>query len=86
VTAQISPYLFIKSELAYVFQPIMFETLGFLNESTIDFVESIGRRFRVLFDDSRLTGFMLQRLSVCIQRFNSVILPNSFVVDFCGIN
>jgi hypothetical protein len=46
-------------ELAYLFQPIVFETLGPLNASAIDFVESIGRRFRVLFDDSRETCFLL---------------------------
>jgi hypothetical protein len=71
---------------AYLFQPIAFETLGPLNASAIDFVESIGRRLRVLFDDSRETGFLFQRLSVCVQRFNSVILQNSFVVDSCGID
>ena len=68
-------------EQSYLFQPLAFETLGPLNASAIDFVNTIGRRIRVLSDDSRESSFLFQRLSVCIQRFNSVILQNSFVGD-----
>jgi hypothetical protein len=42
---------------AYLFQPMAFEILGPLNASANDFVESIGRRLRVLFDNSRESGF-----------------------------
>jgi hypothetical protein len=69
-----------------LFQHVELEALGPLNASAIDFVESIGRRLSVLFDDSRETSFLSQRLSVCVQRFNSVILQNSFVVDSYGID
>ena len=74
----------IRLQPSYLFQPIAFETLGSLNASAVDFVESIGRRLRDLSDDSRETSFLFQRLSVCIQRFNSVILHNGFVVDSCS--
>ena len=68
-----------------MFQPLAFETLGPLNASAIDFINSIGRRLRDLSDDSRETSFLFQRLSICVQRFNSVILQNSFVGDCrCG--
>ena len=71
-------------EQSYLFQPLAFETLGPLNASAIDFINSIGRRLRDLSDDSRETSFLFQRLSICVQRFNSVILQNSFVGDCRG--
>ena len=64
-----------------MFQPLAFETIAPFNASTIDFVNLIGRRFRVLSDDSGESSFLFHRLSVCVQRYNSVILQNSFVDD-----
>jgi hypothetical protein len=66
-------------EHSYIFQPVAFETLGPLNASAIDFINSVGRRLRDISNDSREPSFLFQRLSVYVQRFNSVLLQNSFV-------
>jgi hypothetical protein len=67
------------SNHSYIFQPVAFETLGSLNASAIDFINSVGRRLRDISNDSREPSFLFQRLSVYVQRFNSVLLQNSFV-------
>ena len=62
----------------YIFQPLAFETLGPLSASTIAFVTELGRRLSQSTDDSRETAFLFQRLSVAIQRFNSVLIQETF--------
>jgi hypothetical protein len=66
---------------SYLFQSLAFETPGPLNASAIAFVNSTDRHFRALSDDLRETSVLFQRLSICVQRFNSVILQNSFDGD-----
>jgi hypothetical protein len=66
-------------EHSYIFQPVAFETLGPLNACAIDFINSVGRRLRDISNDSREPSFLFQRLSVYVQRLNSVLLQNSFV-------
>jgi len=63
---------------SYIFQPLAFETLGPLSASTTAFVTELGRRLSQSTDDSRETVFLFQRLSVAIQRFNSVLIQKTF--------
>ena len=51
-----------------IFQPIAVESLGPLNETACQFLKDLGRRISALF----------QRLSVVIQRFNAILLHDSF--------
>ena len=62
----------------YIFQPVAFETLGSLNSSGYDFLCEVGRRLSVVSGDPRETSFLFQRLSILIQRFNSVLIHESF--------
>ena len=55
----------------YLFQQIAFENLGTLNGSGLDFLNEVGHRLSALF----------QRLSVLIQRHNSVLILESFCLD-----
>jgi len=57
---------------------IAIETLGPLNASGVNFLSEVGRRLTSLFGDSRETSFLFQRLSMLIQRFNSVLIMDCF--------
>jgi hypothetical protein len=66
---------------SYIFQPIAFENLGAINESAISLISDIGRKISLKSNDPRESIFLFQRLSVTLQRFNSILLRESFVVD-----
>jgi len=61
-----------------LFQPIALETLGPLAPSALDFLAELGRRLSAASGDVRETAFLFQRLSVVIQRYNSVLIHESF--------
>ena len=84
-TAEITP---VKKESKYsllppdyIFQPVAFETLGTLNSSGYDFLCEVGRRSSVDSGESRETSFLFQRLSVSIQRFNFILIHESFCLN-----
>jgi len=64
-----------------LFQPIAAETLGRLNQSSIAFFLELGRKIASISEDNREPSFLLQRMSITIQRFNSILLHNSFCSD-----
>jgi len=66
---------------AYIFQPIAVENLGPINASELDFVSNLGQKLSCLSGDDREAQFLFQRISVTIQRFNSVLLHDSFCID-----
>ena len=59
-------------------QPVAFETLGRLNASALNFQSEVGRRLSSLSGNPRETSFLFQRLSMIVQRFNSVLNMDSF--------
>jgi len=61
-----------------MFQPVALETLGPINESAIRFVEDFGRRISAVSSEAREGGFLFQRLSVLMQRFNAILVRDSF--------
>ena len=65
-----------------VFQPIAVESLGPLNETACQFLKDLGRRISAQSGDERErereSSFLFQRLSVVIQRFNTILLHNRF--------
>ena len=67
----------------YHFQPIAVESLGPANESAVHFLVSLGKKIAQQTGDERETAFLFQRLSVSVQRFNCVLLHDSFVDDDC---
>jgi len=64
-----------------LFQPIAAQTLGPLNESVILFFAELGHKIAAVSGDSRKPSFLCQHISVIIQRFNSILLHNSFPSD-----
>ena len=53
-------------------------TLGPINESAVDFLRELGRRIANKFQEVHQTAYLFQRLSVTVQRYNAVILHDSF--------
>jgi len=62
-------------------QPIAVENLGPISASALDFISNLGQKISYLSGDDREAQFLLQRISVTIQRLNSVLLHDSFCID-----
>jgi len=64
---------------SYLFQPVALESLGPINDSAVDFLSELGSRIGTASGEIRERQFLFQRLSVTIQRFNVILLRNSFL-------
>ena len=62
----------------YSFAPLAFETLGPLNKEGEEFLSILGKRLVTVTGDKREPSFLRQRISICIQRFNSVCVKGTF--------
>jgi len=63
----------------YLFQPMAVEILGPINESASDFLSLLAKKISQHSGDERETVFLFQRVSALVQRYNSVLLHDSFV-------
>jgi hypothetical protein len=61
------------------FIPIAFETLGPINSKAISFLNELGHRLSNLSGEPRETAFLYQRISIAVQRFNSICFHGSFM-------
>jgi hypothetical protein len=61
--------------------PLAFEALGAINASAITFFYDLGKRFAEVSGDTREREFMLQRLSVALQRFHSITFKETFAMS-----
>ena len=59
---------------------IALETLGAIAPCCLDFLTDVGRRLSAATCDASETAFLFQRISVALQRFNAVLIRESFVV------
>ena len=66
---------------AYMFEPIAVQNLGVFSSTTLNFISELGRRIYVHTGDARETSYLFQRISVTLQRFNSVLLHDTLPVD-----
>jgi len=57
---------------AYRFEPIAVENLGVFSSTTLNFISELGRRICVHIGDAREMSYLFQRISIMLQRFNSV--------------
>ena len=58
-----------------------YESLGTVEEATSSFLAELDHRISALSGDSREISFLFQHVSVLVQRFNSVLLWESFAAD-----
>jgi hypothetical protein len=61
-----------------LFAPVAIETFGPICNGGQGFLCSIGRRTTLITSDPREAAFLLQRLSLAVQRFNSVCFAGTF--------
>jgi len=60
---------------------IAVENLGVFSSTTLNFISKLGRRICVLAEDARETSYLFQRISIMLQRFNSMLLHDTLPVD-----
>ena len=65
----------------FIFQPIAVENLGAFSLSTFEFLNDLGHKLSSFSSEERGLSFLFQRLSVSLQRFNSVLLHDTFVIE-----
>ena len=63
----------------FTFQPIAFESLGAASSSTSSFLSLLGHRMCEVSGDPREVFHLRQRSAVCLQRYNAILLAQSFV-------
>jgi len=66
---------------SHLFFPVALETLGPMCNTALEFMVDIGRKISETTNDNRETSFLFQRLSVAVQRFNSVCLTETFPIS-----
>ena len=64
--------------LTHDFCAIACETMGPINKSDLSLLKKLGHEISKATGDPRETAFLLQRLSIIIQRGNSMAFSNSF--------
>ena len=62
----------------YDFCAVAFESLGPINEDGLNLLKELGRRLTIVSGDTREFPFLLQRISIAIQRCNAVSFRGSF--------
>jgi hypothetical protein len=67
--------------LTHGFCAIACETMGPINESGLSLLKELGRRITKVSGDTRERAFLLQRLSILIQRGNAMAFSGSFKTD-----
>ena len=65
----------------YEFVPVAVETLGSWSECGLSFVKKLGKRLTEVTEDKQETAFLLQRISVAVQRSNEVCFTGTFAVQ-----
>ena len=59
---------------AHTFTPVAIETSGVFGAKTMRFVQELGQRLERVTGEVRSTNFLIQRLSVAVQRGNSALV------------
>jgi len=80
-SSQLSKYRYADFTTSYIFQPITVENLDPINSSALAFLSNLGHRTCTVSSDDKKALFLFQRIFVTIQRFNSVLLHDSFCID-----
>jgi hypothetical protein len=62
----------------HIFIPVAIETSGVWNDEGLNFMIELGRRLTAITSDQRETTFLLQRISIAIQRSNSISFNGTF--------
>ena len=61
----------------HTFTPVAIETLGAIGPKSMVFLRELGRRIRAVTDEPKSADYLLQRISVAVQRGNSIAVQGS---------
>jgi len=77
----IHAFLFFKLKLTIIYSVIFKKLIinSLIIDSAVDFLSELGSKIGTASGEIRERQFLFQRLSVTIQRFNAILLHNSFV-------
>ena len=64
-----------------MFQPIALETLGPINESAVQFLNDLGHRITSVSTDDKEAQYFSSNDSIALQRFDAILLHESFESD-----
>ena len=78
-TLKMSKYQSLAS--SYEVIPVAFETMGPINSTGAEFIRVLGNKMAQRSGDPHETGFLWQRLSIALQRFNAVCFRGCFDSD-----
>lgn len=73
-------YIDLKNQ--YIFTPLAFESLGAVGPETMVFLKELGKRMKKNSGELRSLDYLMQRISVAIQRGNSIRIRDTFRDDF----
>jgi hypothetical protein len=65
----------------YDFYPLAFESHGAMCTDSMELLGELGRRMSIKTGENRETAYLFQRISVIKQRFNAVLLYDSFNIE-----
>ena len=65
----------------HIFYPIAIETAGSWDDQAVKLIDEIGRRSAQETDDPKETMYLFQRISIAIQRRNTLAFTNTFDTD-----
>jgi len=63
------------------FQAVAMDSLGGVSASTAAFINELGHKISNNSGDLAESAYLWQRLSVCLMRYNSVLLHQSFILE-----
>ena len=64
-------------------KPIAIESLGVFSTSARQLLTDLGRRISQISGEVRESGYLFQRCSVLVQRFNAILLHDSLPAPDC---
>ena len=67
----------------YIFEPIAIESLDVFSTSARQLLADLGRRISQISGEARESGYLFQRCSVLVQRFNAILLHDSLPAPDC---
>ena len=65
--------LYDELDSTHVFIPIVIETSGVLGDDTLAFLKEVGYRLRSKSQNPQSFNHLCQQISVCLQKFNSIL-------------
>ena len=69
--------------VSHIFVPVAVETAGTWGKSDIELVQEIGKRITTATEDTRETMFLIQRLSIALQKGNAIAFQSTYTL--CSI-